>query len=352
LRSIGAWPVSIAIRLAAASALVCCVFIAADAQSVPEGDAASGSTLDFTVASRARQLQLLKRNIQRWGCDQPSYATSVVGCRQLNAQATALAASLTELKTRAGGRWTDDAETTARPVTPPRPKVLTYRWRTNPNGSYRTLCVRLCDGSYYPMSEATQPGNFLADEEKCQSSCPSSSAKLFYHANPGQEVEQMVALDGERYADMANAFRFRTEYVKDCRCKPEPWSVEAKAEYDKRTIVATRSTAGQSVAAGVEESAKIAAGGDIVVAKEEQGYGQAGAFRPRARYRYSRYGYDPRLGYDAGNGYGAGYSDGSRGADTRDGYFTRSGYDSRGVLTGRNSTEPPPRRGFFLFGSR
>jgi hypothetical protein len=215
-----------------------------------------------------------------------------------------------------------------------RAKVLTYRWRTSPYGSYRTLCVRLCDGSYYPMSNATQPGNFLADEEKCQSSCPSSPAKLFYHANPGEDVEQMAALDGQHYSDMPNAFRFRTEYAKDCRCKPEPWSAEAKADYTRRQVAATRSPTRQSVAARVAESAKIAAGGDIVVAKEQHDYGQTGA--PRARYRYSRYGYDPRLGYDAGNGTGAGYSDGPRGTAARDGY------------------EPPPapRRGFFLFGSR
>ena len=100
--------------------------------------------------------------------------------------------------------------------------------------------------------------------------------------------------------------------------------------------MATRSPTGQSVAAGVEESAKIAAGGDIVIAKEEQGYGQAGAYRPRARYPYSRYGYDPRLGYDADNGSGAGNSDGSRGS-----FAARNGYEQQ-----------PPRRGFFLFGSR
>lgn len=113
------------------------------------------------------------------------------------------------------------------------------------------------------MSNATQPGNFLADEEKCQSSCPSSPAKLFYHANPGEDVEQMAALDGQHYSDMPNAFRFRTEYAKDCRCKPEPWSAEAKADYTRRQVAATRSPTGQSVAAGVAESAKIAAGGTL-----------------------------------------------------------------------------------------
>ena len=251
------------------------------------------------------------------------YATSVAGCRQLNAQAAALASSIAGLKNRVADPSIDAAPPTPAATepphraTPPRPRVLTYRWRTSPSGSYRTLCVRPCDGSYYPISEATQPGNFLTDEERCQSSCPSASAKLFYHAT-GQSAEQMVALDGERYADMENAFRFRTEYVKDCSCKPLPWSDAAKAEYARRAVEATRSMAGKSVAAGIDACAKIAAGGDMEIAKEESG--QASVYRPRARYRYSRYGMEPRSG-DAGNGYA-----GARNS-SRFGYGTRSGYE-------------------------
>ena len=40
-------------------------------------------------------------------------------------------------------------------ASPPRPRPYTYRFRTNPNVSYRTLRVRLCDGFYYPLSEAS-----------------------------------------------------------------------------------------------------------------------------------------------------------------------------------------------------
>ena len=58
-------------------------------------------------------------------------------------------------------------------------------------------------------------------EVKCQSSC-SSPAKLFYSAIPGQDAGEMVALTGERYGEIANAFRYRSEYVEGCACKPNP----------------------------------------------------------------------------------------------------------------------------------
>jgi hypothetical protein len=88
--------------------------------------------------------------------------------------------------------------------------------------------VRLCDGFYYALSEASQPHSFLNDERRCRSSC-SSPTKLFYSLNPDDDSEQMVALTGERYGELPNAFRYRTEYVDACNAsrshgapKPKP----------------------------------------------------------------------------------------------------------------------------------
>ena len=44
----------------------------------------------------------------------------------------------------------------------------------------------------------------------------------------------MVDLNGNAYSRTQNAFRYRKEYVKECRCKPEPWSDEAKQDYARR----------------------------------------------------------------------------------------------------------------------
>lgn len=88
-----------------------------------------------------------------------------------------------------------------------------------PFATYRTLCVRLCDGYYFPVSFSTLPNHFQRDAEECQSKC-ASPAKLYYHQNPGAGVEQMVAFGtNEPYTDLKVAFRYRKEYISGCSCK-------------------------------------------------------------------------------------------------------------------------------------
>ena len=85
-------------------------------------------------------------------------------------------------------------------------------------GTYRTLCVRSCDGFYFPISFSTLPGKFAADAATCQQMCPGAEATLYIHRNPGEEVDTMVSLDGRPYTALPTAFRFRREYDKACTC--------------------------------------------------------------------------------------------------------------------------------------
>jgi hypothetical protein len=94
--------------------------------------------------------------------------------------------------------------------------------------TYRTLCVRTCDGYYFPISFSTTRSQFARDADKCTANC-GSEARLFYHANPGGKVEDMVDLSGLGYASLPNAFKYRQSLVSNCACKPEPWS-DAEAE--------------------------------------------------------------------------------------------------------------------------
>ncbi len=55
------------------------------------------------------------------------------------------------------------------------------------NGGYRTLCVRLCDGFYFPISAAAQPGEFARDEETCQ-----RGVRLTRHAVRLQERRRLA----------------------------------------------------------------------------------------------------------------------------------------------------------------
>lgn len=102
---------------------------------------------------------------------------------------------------------------------------------------YRTLCVRTCDGFYFPISFSTTRSGLARDAQQCQARC-GAPAKLFYHRNPGADVQHMVDLSGQPYSGLENAFRYRTEVVDSCRCKPQPWSEAAKQEYERRAELA------------------------------------------------------------------------------------------------------------------
>lgn len=92
-----------------------------------------------------------------------------------------------------------------------------------PFASYRTMCVRLCDGFYFPISFSTLGSRFTEDEAQCKSQC-AAPAELYVYKNPGEDVEQMVSLSGQPYNNLKNAWRHRKEYIKGCSCKPEEYS--------------------------------------------------------------------------------------------------------------------------------
>jgi hypothetical protein len=85
--------------------------------------------------------------------------------------------------------------------------------------TYRTICVRLCDGYYFPVSFSTLPNHFERDAEVCQSKC-AAPAELYYHQNPGAGVDQATsAMTNEPYTQLKSAFRYRKEFVAGCSCK-------------------------------------------------------------------------------------------------------------------------------------
>jgi Protein of unknown function (DUF2865) len=118
----------------------------------------------------------------------------------------------------------------------PRPKRL--------GGTYRTLCVRLCDGFYFPISYATRRERFVGDSKQCEQRCPGRS-RLFVHRNPGEDVDKMVALDGRPYSSLPTAFLHRTKHVKDCACGGLPWEEDALAKHRAYAAAAKRTISGK-----------------------------------------------------------------------------------------------------------
>lgn len=82
--------------------------------------------------------------------------------------------------------------------------------RGSGSGGYRTLCVRTCDGFFFPISSAASPADFGRDERTCKMMCPGTSAELYYHSVPDQESEDMVSARGnEPYTALPTAFAYR-----------------------------------------------------------------------------------------------------------------------------------------------
>lgn len=133
----------------------------------------------------------------------------------------------------------------------PRQEYQTPIYRSiNPNGRYRTVCVRLCDGFYYPISYTTYGSRAATDAQKCQSSC-AAPAELYVYRNPGQEIEQAISLSGSAYMDLPVALRYRKEFVKGCSCKKNeynPSEIEA-ANRKAQAPPAGGGSAGQQAAA-------------------------------------------------------------------------------------------------------
>ena len=107
------------------------------------------------------------------------------------------------------------------------------------SGTFRTVCVRTCDGAYFPVSFATVQSRFTDDEKTCKALCPATEATLFSYRNPGEDINQAVSVSGgQPYSQMPNAFKFRTEFNPSCACKAagQTWSDALKSVDDKAAV--------------------------------------------------------------------------------------------------------------------
>jgi hypothetical protein len=110
------------------------------------------------------------------------------------------------------------------------------------DATYRTLCVRMCDGFYFPISTATSSTNFTRDADKCSASC-GGDARLFYHPSSGADIEGMLDMTGRAYGSYPIAFKYRKKLVQGCQCRPQPWTEAELARH--RAYASGRTPEGQ-----------------------------------------------------------------------------------------------------------
>lgn len=77
----------------------------------------------------------------------------------------------------------------------------------------RTLCVRVSDGYYWPISFSTTRQYLAYDEKTCSDQSNGFEVELYYHKNPGEDADKMINLAGTPYKSLPNAFLYRREFV-------------------------------------------------------------------------------------------------------------------------------------------
>ena len=91
-----------------------------------------------------------------------------------------------------------------------------------PPPTYRTMCVRLCDGYFYPMSYAVMADVFERDRKRCDASCPGASMELFYGETVLEDPGRMQSRSTSGYyGDLPTAFlhqKVRAKAPATCTC--------------------------------------------------------------------------------------------------------------------------------------
>ena len=116
---------------------------------------------------------------------------------------------------------------------------------------YRTVCVRMCDGFFFPISFGTSEGSFSRDQSTCSNACP--GARLYHYKAGSEDPEDMVDQSGQAYSKHKNANLFRTQFVESCKCKPHPWEQEATQRHRIYALEDQRRKGNRAVVAELED---------------------------------------------------------------------------------------------------
>ncbi|MET0606005.1 MAG: DUF2865 domain-containing protein [Beijerinckiaceae bacterium] len=85
-------------------------------------------------------------------------------------------------------------------------------------GATRTVCVRLCDGFYFPIGNLNSSSDLQTHESMCQASCPAAPAAIFT-LGPEGSIEHAVSRSMRSYDTLPVAFSFLKRRNASCVCQ-------------------------------------------------------------------------------------------------------------------------------------
>ncbi len=91
----------------------------------------------------------------------------------------------------------------------------------NNNLNTRAVCVRLCDGFFFPAGDYRSGVSAAGQESTCQSLCPGAPTRLYVIPRGSAEISDAIAYRSrQNYTALPVAFRYAATTDKTCACVP------------------------------------------------------------------------------------------------------------------------------------
>jgi hypothetical protein len=211
--------------LAGASA---CRQLEAQLASLSRGGGGSTARYDSAIKRQREQMDKARSQARQAGCGFAFSGRQAGFCGKIDASLARMDKKLADLQRKRAQLGGGDARRErARVMTAldkngcraPRraaPEPATRAERTTTvsigslSGRFRTMCVRSCDGYYFPISWSVSSAAFERDARACEAMCPGTGVELHHHRVSGEDSEDMVSsVTGLPYRQMENAFLYR-----------------------------------------------------------------------------------------------------------------------------------------------
>jgi hypothetical protein len=200
------------------------------------------------TAAYARSIGCQNHKFLFLGSDPPAQ------CEQINAQLSKMQSNLAELQAHAGGpgggreqliaRYNAECAAPAQPrgifdalfgnqnpQTSPDVQTVplapdadanveekTIEGDTEARAGSKAVCVRSCDGSFFPVSYSAGSNRLDDLQDMCRALCPNADVGLYTYA-PSADIETAVSISGARYIDSPNALKYRKSVDSTCSCR-------------------------------------------------------------------------------------------------------------------------------------
>ena len=124
-----------------------------------------------------------------------------------------------------------------------------------PSGGTKAVCVRTCDGGFFPVSYSATRSQLGSLAQRCQALCPNAETTLYTYS-PNKDIDDAVSIDGKPYRDLPNADKFRTKF--DPTCSLQARRVRAGSRHSSAAERALGHESSSDILVTPEKSAEMA----------------------------------------------------------------------------------------------